>query len=334
MGFPGNDADIAIAIQAAKGTPSAASSQRLYLLSGGVAGAKTVSDVEETSSGRLRGTSFVGQASGAGSPSFAVRPASIGLLFYLAMGAKAVTGAGDPYTHTFTLASALPWCTVWRRLANGLFERFSDAKVNTLTLRSQAGGILAVEVGFMALSPANKTAAEATATPESAGLIFVHGDGEGALLYEDVAAAEIGSCSVAINNNLAVLQGDSVTPCDLVEQVQDITLETTHTITSFDLYRRWMYGAASPADNAEPSRDVLELGGSGIDFTWTRPGGAPERSIEIIAPRVQVQQPTGHDPNASGAPIVETRTHKVYKPTSGSGLTAVVLNGQASYVAS
>lgn len=334
MGFPGNDADLAIAIQAAKGTPSLVSSQRLFLLGGGVTGAKDTADVEETSSGRLRGTSYVGQVRGQGSPSFAVRPASIGLLLYLAMGAKAVTGAADPWTHTITLASTLPWCTIWRRLASGLFERFSDAKVNSLTLRSEAGGILAAEVGFLALRPAHQTAAEATATPEAAEVVFVHHDGVGALLYEGVAAAEIRRTSVAINNNLALQQGDDVSGFDLVEQVQDITLETEHTINDFNLYRRWMYGASAPANNAGPTRSILELSGSGLDFKWTRPGGPPERSVRIQAPRVQVQSPSGHEPNASGAPIVETRTHKVYRPAAGSGLTAIVLNGVASYAAS
>lgn len=334
MGFPGNDADIAIAIQAAKGTPSVVSSQRLWLLGGTVEGDKAVNDVEETSAGRLRNTAYVGAASGAGTPSFAVRPITIGLLMYLAMGAKAVSGAGDPWTHTMTLASTLPWCTIWRRLANGLFERFADAKVNTLALRSEAGGILAAEVGFMALSPAHKTAAEATATPEADSAVFVHGDGVGALLYESVAAAEVRRASLSINNNLALQQGDAITPFDLVEQVQDITLETEHTIVNFELYKRWLYGSAAPADNATPSRTVLELAATGIDFKWTRPGGAPERSLRVQAPRVQVQKPTGHEPNASGAPIVETRTHKVYKPAAGSGLTAIILNGQSSYAAS
>jgi len=333
MGFPGNDADIAIAIQVAKGTPSVVSSQRLRLVSGGMAGSKAVSDVEETSAGRLRETSFVGSASGGGSPAFTVRPVSIGLLLYLAMGAKAVVGVADPWTHTFTLASALPWCTVWRRLATGLFERFSDCKLNSLTLRSEAGGLLIAEASFMSLTPAHKTAAEAPASFEAAATTFVHADGQGALLYEGASAAEIRRASVAINNNLAMQQGDAISGFDLVEQVQDITAESEHTIQDFNLYRRWMYGAAAPADNAGPSRDVLELGGSGIDFKWTRPG-TPERSIRMQAPRVQVQQPSGHDPNASGAPIVETRTHKVYKPAAGSGLTAIVLNSQASYVAS
>lgn len=334
MGIPGNDADIAIAIQAARGTPSAASSQRLYLMSGGLSGAKTVNDVEETAAGRLRGTAYVGAVSGGGTATVAVRPVSIGLLLYLAMGAKAVAGVADPYTHTMTLASVLPWCTVWRRLASGLYERFSDAKVSSLTLRSQAGSILAAEVNFMALTPAHKTAAEATATPEAADLVFAHHFGQGALLYEGVAAAEISRASVAINNNLALQPGDSLTGYDLVEQLQDITVETEHTVSNFDLYRRWMYGAAAPADNAAPSGSVLELGASGLDFTWTRPGGPPARSVRIEAPRVQVQQLAGLDPNASGAPIVETRTHKVYKPAVGSGLTAVVLNGQATYAAS
>lgn len=333
MGFSAGDSDIAIAIQAAKGTSSLVSSQRLFLMGGGVAGAKTTGDVEETSDDLVRSTSFVGQVRSEGSPSVAVRPASIGLLFYLAMGAKAVTGAADPWTHTFTLAKPLPWCTVWRRLANGLFERFADCKVNSLTLRSEAGGILAAEVGFLGLTAAHQTAAEATATPEVAATTFVHADGQGALLYEGAAAAEIRRVSLALNNNLELLQGDAISGFDLVEKVRDITIETEHIIQDFNLYRRWMYGASAPANNAGPSRTPLELGGSGIDFKFLRPV-TPERSVRIQAPRVQVQQPTGHEPNASGAPIVETRTHKAYKPAAGSALTAVVLNGQASYAAS
>lgn len=335
MGFPGNDADLAIAIQAAKGTPSTASSARLLLMGGTIEGTKDVADVEESSANFLRSTSYVGQVRGEGTPSFAVRPSMISLLFYLAMGGKSVTGAADPYTHTNVLASPLPWCTVWRRLSTGLFERFSDCKVNSLTLSSEAGGILGVEVSFLSLRPASQTAAEATAAVEGSSAVFVHHDGVGALKYEGVAAAEVGSFGLAIANNLALQQGDDVAGYDLVEQLRDITLTTAHTINDFNLYRRWMYGASAPTNNTAPTRDVLELAGSpaGIDFKWTRPG-TPERSIEILAPRVQVQAPTGHEPNASGAPIVETRTHKVYAPASGSGLTAKVVNGTASYVAS
>lgn len=335
MAIPGNDADIAIALQASKGTPSSASSQRLYLMSGGISGTKDIADVEETASGRLRGTSYVGGVSGGGSVTFAVRPASIGLLLYGAMGAKAVSGSEDPYEHTITLAPTLPWFTIWRRISSSLFERISDAKIGRLVLRSQAGGLLAAEVTWAGLTPAHKTAAESTATPEDSSLVFVHHFGQGALLYEGAAAAEIGRCSLDINNNLQVIRGDAITGYDAAEQVQEITLETEHTVSNFDMYRRWMYGASSPSNNASPSQVPLELAGdpAGIDFKWTRPG-SPERSIEILAPRVQVVTPGNSEPNASGAPITETRTHKVYKPASGSGLTAIVTNGQSAYATS
>jgi len=334
MGVPGNTADIAFAIQAAKGTPATASSQRLYLMGGGVAAEKTAADIEETSSGRLRNSSFVQLIRAAGTPSFVVRPASIPLLLYGVMGAKAVTGAGDPFTHTITLAQTQPWLTVWRMLSSGLFERFTDCKIASLTLRSAAGGLLVAETSIVGLSPASKTTAEATAVVETTNA-FLHSDGQGALLYEGAAIASIEGFTLAINANVSLQQGDAVTGNDLSEGMQDITLETIQTITNFAIYNRFVYGAASPADLATPSRDPLELAGSpaGIDFKWTRPG-TPERSIEILAPRVQVTAVTGIEANTNGDPIKSTTTHKVYQPGSGSGLTAKIKNAVTSYVAS
>lgn len=330
----GNTADIAFAIQAAKGTPATASSQRLYLMGGGVAAEKEAADIEETGSGRLRNSSFVRVIRAGGSPSFVVRPASIPLLLYGVMGAKAVTGAADPYLHTITLAQTQPWLTVWRMLGGGLFERFTDCKISSLTLRSAAGGLLVAEVSILGLSPAYKTAAEATASPETTNA-FIHADGTGALLYEGAAVAAIESFSLAINSNASLQQGDAVTGNDVSEGMHDITLETVQTITNFAIYNRFVYGSASPADNATPSRDPLELAGApaGIDFKWTRPG-SPARSLEILAPRVQVTAVSGIEANVNGDPIKSTTTHKVYAPASGSGLTAKVQNAVASYTAS
>lgn len=332
------DADLAIAIQAAKGTPSVISSQRLFLLGGGVEGQKDINDVEETSGSFFRNTAFVGAVRGGGTASFAVKPASVGLLLYLALGAKSVSGAGDPWTHVFTphvSGTSLPWCTVWRRLASGLYERFSDCKVNSLAIRSQYGGIVAVEVTFMALTPANKTAAEATAAVETATTaVFVHGDGQGQLLFEGSVAAEIGRAAFVVNNNLAAQPGDGILGFDLVEQVKELTAETDHTITDFQMYRKWMYGTGAPADNAAPTRVPYELTGTnGLDFKWSRPG-SPARSLQIQTPRVQLVTPGDHPANPSGAPFTETRQMKVYAPAAGAAITATLLNGQSSYVAS
>lgn len=330
----GNIADLAIALQPAKGTPATASSHRVYLAGGGVAAVKETADVEESSAGRLRNETFVTVVRANGTPAVVVRPNAIGMFLYGVMGAKAVTGASDPYTHTFTLANTQPWFTVWRMLGGSLFEQFVDCKISTLTIRSAAAGLIMAEIGILGLSPSSQAAAEASVPVETAGA-FLHADGEGALLYEGVAAARISSFVLTIDAGMVHQQGPAVTGYDVTEGMHSITIETEEAVADFGTYNRYVYGAASPADGAVPSRSALELGGApaGIDFKFTRPG-APERSLEFLAPRVQVTGVSGIESNTSGEPIRSTSTHRVLQPAAGSGLTAKLKNSVVSYVAS
>src|SRR4051794_27816506 len=96
----GNQADIGIALQTAQAAAAAAAQHRMYLTGGGLAPVKNTQDIEETTADRLRAAAFVTQVAADGAPSFIVRPDFIGMLLYGAMGAKAVAGVGDPYTHT------------------------------------------------------------------------------------------------------------------------------------------------------------------------------------------------------------------------------------------
>lgn len=332
----GNLADLAYAIQTSKGTPATASSHRFYLTGGGLAPRPSTARLEETSGSRLRTGSYMQQIRAEGSPAAYVRPNMIGGLLYSAMGAKAVSGASDPYTHTFTLASTQPWLTFWRMLGAGLFERFTDCKLSSLSIRSSAGQPLIVTAGIVGLGPANKTAAETTVPVEKTNT-FMHYDGKGALKVETVPVTRIESFSLTINTGADTQQGDDVTPFDAPEGMLEIMIETTETITDFALYKRMIYGSSSPADNATPTKDVLTLGGvpAGLDFLFTRVAAAPgpERSLGFTATNVQIEDITGLEVNTDGQPIKQTVRYGIYEPASGSGLTAVLKNGVTSYPA-
>lgn len=333
----GNIADLAIGLQAAKGTASVVSSVRTYLMDGGLAPAKEVGDVEETSGGRLRNTAFVKSVRGEGSPKIAVRPGVIGMLLYGAMGAKAVTGAGDPWTHTFTLAATQPYLTFWRSLS-GLFERFADCKITSLNFESTSGGILACTIGVVGLAPAWKTAIEPTGAAETTEP-FLHMDGKGQFLVETVPVASISAARVNFASGVTAIYGDSITGDQAAEGMQEVVIEAEQTITNYAEWNRFHYGTATPSDNAVPSPVVVELAASGIDFKWTKrtttgAAATPERSLQFTATRVQIIGIDGQDSNNDGTPIKRTVRYKVYTPASGSGLTAVLKNGTASYAAS
>lgn len=332
----GNQADIGISLQAAAGTPAAVSQHRFYLTGGGFGSVKDHAMVEETADKRLLSDSYVTTIKGDGSPQAVVRPDFIGLLLYAAMGAKAVSGAGDPYTHTFTLASALPYLTAWRRLgpaaAGGLYERFTDVKISSLVFASQAAGLLQVTSGLVGVQPAWKSAAETTVTPET-GSVFLHADGHGALKVEATAVTTIESAEISIDNGGGLLQGDDVVGYAVFEGRQTIRVTTTELVQDFALWNRMMYGSATPSDNDVPVRTILELGGSpaGLDFKYTQPG-SPERSLKFTATKVQVAI-DGIEPNVNGDPLKRRVTYEVLQPSSGSGLTVALKNGHASYPA-
>ena len=216
----------------------------MYLTGGGLAPVKETADIEETTAGRLRITSYVKQVRADGSPSCVVRPDFIGLLLYGAMGAKAVSGAG-PYVHVFTLASVLPYLTAWRRLgpaaSGGLYEKFADCKVGQLVIASQAGGLLIATPTILGLGPSWLTAAEDTVAVEVANA-FLHADGEGALKVEGAAVASIESSEWSIGNGAVAIQGDAVSPYIIAEGMLDITVKTTQLVTDFALWNQYIYG--------------------------------------------------------------------------------------------
>lgn len=334
----GNIADLSIALQAAKGTASPAGQFRTYLTGGGFGPTRDINDVEETSSSRLRSTAFVGQVGAEGEPQIAVRPNVIGLLLYAAMGAKAVTGAADPWTHTFTLANTQPYLTAWRMLGGALFERFTDVKVTSLNFESASGGILQASAGLLGILPQSKSTAETTVQPETTEP-FLHTDAKGQFVFEGAALARVNNMQVNIGTGVEAAYGDAITADAAEEGMVEATLVVEQVIADFAAWNRFHYGTATPADNAQPSPVVIELGAPGISVkyskrTSTGAVAAPERSLEFTATRVQIAGIEGQEPNTDGSPLSRTVTYRIYQPSAGgSGLTAILKNGTATYPA-
>ena len=339
----GNIADLSMAVQLTKGTPAvpaATTMSRVYLAGGGLTAVKETADLEETSSGRLRSESFVTQIRADGSPEFFARPVMLGWLLWGAMGAKALAGAADPWTHTFTLANTQPYMTFWRMLGGGLFERFTDCKLGSLKFHSEAGRPLRVTATVLGLQPASQTAAQVTATVEVTDT-FMHADAKSLLIFEGSPVASIGTVDLTINTGVQISQGDDVVGFQVVEGMQSVELQVEQTITDFATYNRMIYGAASPSNNAAPSPNVIELSGAAIiDIGYAKRDSAgairtPERSLHFTADRLAMASAPVPDADPGGDPIAQTVTYKVYQPSAGgSGLTAILKNGKNAYAAS
>lgn len=332
----GNIADLGFAIQTTKGTPSAASIERSYLMGGGLAPNRAVADVEESSSGRLRNTTFVQSVSAVGDPQMAMRPNMIGLLLYAAMGAKAVSGAADPWTHTFTLAASQPYLTIWRMLGAALFERFVDCKVTGLTIESAHDNVVTVTATIAGLTPAFQTAAESAVAAEATEP-FLHTDAKALLKVETVVISAIRRVTMTITTGSEIVYGDSVTGDQVADQQLGITIETEQTILDMAEWNRFHYGSTSPANNAPAIPGVIELAASGLDMTWSKrdttgAAATPARSLQVTATRVQIGNIAGMDVNASGAPLTRVVTYRIVQPVGGgSGLTAILKNGRSTY---
>jgi hypothetical protein len=146
-----NIGDLGIGIQSTKGTAATTANVRTFLTGGAVEPMRETADLEESTGVRMRSGIFVVRARAGGSPAFYARPELAPVLLYGALGAKAVTGAGDPYTHTLTVAATQPWLTIWRNVGGLIYERFPDCKISQLVIRSVAGAPVTMEATIVGL---------------------------------------------------------------------------------------------------------------------------------------------------------------------------------------
>jgi len=333
--------ELAIAKQAAKGTPAAVAQYRTRVTGGDVAPVRNTPDLAETGTSRLPYTSFVASMGVDGSPAVAVRDEMALELLYGALGSKAVAGVADPYTHTLTPANALPYFTFWVMRGDLIWERFTDCKISQAELVSEAEvalSLTATVVGSKseALSAA-VYATEATAAPlsgagEAGTGVYVHHHGSGLLLVEGVAISRMERVAVTINNNAGRQMGDSIFADDITEGAQEITIATRQRVAAEEtaLYNRLHYGTATPASGTDAVGTILELGAGGLDLMWRRQA-TPERSIRFqTGSRVQVSALGGFAPGTGNDPLRAEPTYRVLQPDSGVAFTALLKNAIAS----
>lgn len=326
-----NIGDVAFALQTAMGSPAAVSQWRLYPRNSTLEATPSVQSFEEMTALRLRSAAFLGELVIGGDVEMYVRPETIAPILYGVLGAQAIAGVANPYTHTMTPAASLPYFTFWRSLGNGLAEKFVDCIITKVVLHGESYMPLTVTLSVMGLAASYLTSAEATATPETINA-FMHSDAAGALKVEGTALSCISQFDLTIDNGAQAVPGDGLAACDISIGQLSVEAQTTQLLSSFSLWNRLHYGAASPGNTDPHTSTPLELAGSpaGLDWLWTRV--AATRTLEVKVPRVIVA-PFGFQGSPSGDPLVQQVNYTAYQPAAGAAVTGIVLNSAAAIYA-
>lgn len=90
-----------------------------------------------------------------------------GTMFLAAYGSISTSGAGSPYTHTFTTGSSIPSFSTYKEIAGrgGLSDHiriFKGCKINKFTLKCQEGGHLMAEAECLSNDDENSTSKAVT----------------------------------------------------------------------------------------------------------------------------------------------------------------------------
>lgn len=327
----GRSSEIAFAFQTAKGSPAAASTRRIVLTGGSLPWGRPVVGADSairTVRADLQPVTTTVIAAGA--PEAYVRPGMIGALLYAVLGGKAVAGGSDPWTHTITLGTSVPWLTLWTHYAGLLNERASDVRIRRLVIAGRSGEPLRVTFEPLSGLPEYRTAQETAVAVEAADALMMR-HGAGALKLEGAAVASINDFALTIEAGVEIVEA-LTGPTPMLSGRTSIRLSVDQRLVDATLWARMVYGSSSPANLADPTLTPLELAGSpaGAEFTFVEQA-SPERSLKLALPRLALQDLAGNDPTTTYAPARQRLELVAYPAGSASPITATVKNAVSSY---
>lgn len=251
MGFQSQTGHVGIKTQAVKGTyadPGAvAPNQGVFVRtrSGAMGGNRDLLVPDpEIGGNRDVPDAALGPISFAGEYDFYVRMEALATLLYGALGTKADAGAvATGYQHTLTPGDSLPWISVEEQISN-TYEvfKYTDCKVNTLHLETDANGYLMGTAGFIGLTQALATPTALGARRTDISPLLV---GTNVTVQYAGATLPAKSFSLDINNNLEDddFRLGSLFLGDLVEKRREVTFGVTIRPNDSALWRQAMWGS-------------------------------------------------------------------------------------------
>lgn len=247
-------------------------------------------------------------------------PQSIGTFLMCTLGAHAVTGVG-PYTHTFTVGSALPYATLWGMFGSADSAQITDAKLDSLELAWEKTAALSAKAKFMGCGINIGTAFPGTGTSETVSGGVLKGAG-GVFSANGVSARVVGGSLKFTNTLEAIVASSSIVPLDMFEG--RLAIECSLKIKPTDLteWRRVVTGTTS---GTVISANVLQ---GAVDLKFLGPSGS---SLEFTSSTVAWSS-SMPDANPGGGAAELTLTGRFVIPSGGgSPITATLINSVATY---
>lgn len=200
-------------------------------------------------------------------------PATIGLLLTLALGADAVTGAGDPYTHTITPSTALPWHTVFGSYGADK-SAIADAKIDSLELTWEKTGALKAKVKSLGCTFTFASTWTGGTAENVIGNTF---RGQGGVFTVAGTTARVVSGSIKIDNGCqAIVAAYSVTPDTIAEAMVKCDVSLTIVPDDLLLFRTVVTGSSS----GTTAQAVPQYGAIDLKFINT---ASPTHDLEFTA---------------------------------------------------
>jgi hypothetical protein len=294
---------------------AAAGAYKNPLVGGGMAPVRNIAELSETDANRDTGVSYVVSNEVQGSPEFYVRDSSIGFWLNAALGADAVTGTTPNFTHTLTPANNLPYISVWRDVADTLFEAYQDCKVSSLVVSAQVGQPLSATATIL-----GRTATRLAADPSTTAVIplengYVYNANDATITLSGGATTLVGQFSLTIENGVTTQYTDNVQPIDVVEGLRRVSLSFDLVFQNLNEYNSFFYGSTS---GTVVTNTIYT---TSADFKFIK--GA-NNSIEFSFPSIAYETfPV--DVNPAGNPIVASITAVAQRGASPV-VTAIVKN--------
>lgn len=325
-GLRGNIAWLMAQKQSAKGAaatpavPGAAvpGAYKMPFSGGNIGPMREMDNLSETDASRDQGITYVSSSGVEGSPECYVRDATVGFWLFAALGADAPTGTTPNFIHALTPANTLPYLTVWRNIADTLFEQYRDCKVGSLTLSAEAGAPLTLTAGIQGLQTSRLTA-DPSLSPAIAiqsGAVYNYNDA--AVVLGGGATALVRSFELTIENNLTRQQTDDVVPYDVVEGTREVSLGFDLIFETLDEYNKFHYGGAA---GTTISPNVFTTSAA---FTFTK---GTNNEIAFNLPSIAYQE-FPIEPDPGGDPI--TASVRAVAQRGGSPVVTATVANQVS----
>lgn len=296
MGVSSKIGTIALGVQSAKGTPAAVPTVKFKL-----AGSPSLSPRRDTARyvttdrGRDQGLAYISQMRVEGDMPVYLHPDGFWNLMWGVLGAHTAGGTTPNFTDTQTPANALPWWTIWRMVADNLWERLEDCKIVSMTIEGTAGAPPIATVSVLGCDAVWETADTVLATLTSVPWVFHESCGR---ILIDSVPFPISRVQLSIDNNGAGYQADCINLADVDVGNRDIglTFTTRYQDPATDpSYAETFYGVKTPV--AETHLTAARVAKT---FSWEMYRSINESIIfdfpQVMYQAVEVNPDPGGDP--------------------------------------